>query len=62
MLKLRAIVRLALLYSALFALLWLLLAPNTQVGRCPGLYVKHASFNHDESQLVVVTMAQSPFG
>lgn len=62
MLKLRALLRLALLYTALFAPLWLFLAPKTQIGRCPGQYVSHANFNHDESQLVVVTMAQSPFG
>ena len=50
------------LFLFLFLLLCLLLYPSARVGKCPGQFVLYSTLNHDESQLLVVTLPSSPFG
>lgn len=50
------------LFVLLFLVLCLLLYPSPRMGQCPGQFVLHSALNHDESQLLVVTLPGSPFG
>lgn len=49
-------------FLLLYLLLWLFLIPGTRVGQCPGQFVLYSALNHDESQLLLVTLPRSPFG
>jgi hypothetical protein len=60
--KLRWLFRFTLTTGVLFLVAAFFLSPRSIVTECPGRYVLHSSYNHDESQVLLVTMAQSPFG
>jgi len=60
--RLRNWYRLTVLFLLVFGVLWLMLHSRPTVGECPGQFVVHSAFNHDESQLLLVTLPRSPFG
>ncbi len=60
--KPKGIFRSVLLFLMVFTILMLLLYPSTRAGQCPGQFVLYAAYNHDESQLLLVTLPRTPFG
>lgn len=62
MYKRQSLVSLLLMFVAMLGVLAIILYPCSRVGECPGQFVLYAALNHDESQLLIVTLPRSPFG
>lgn len=62
MIFLRASVRLAILFTLTAGVVWFTLHSRVTVGECPGQYVQYASLIPDESQLLLVTLPNAPYG